>query len=74
MNCWRFSRRIFQACRAISRSSRGEFELADAVQYAMNTLGEGFRVVEANAPVRDLSNRGDIAAVTAMLQGVTVRT
>ncbi len=73
MNCWRFSPAIFEACRAIPKSVRGEFELADAVQYAINTLHEPFRAVETNASVLDLSNRGDIAAVTAALQAVEVR-
>jgi glucose-1-phosphate thymidylyltransferase len=73
MNCWRFSPRIFPACRAISQSKRGELELADAVQYAMNTLDERFRAIHANAPVLDLSNRRDVAAVTAMLLAVKGR-
>jgi glucose-1-phosphate thymidylyltransferase len=74
MNCWRFSPQIFPACRAISQSRRGEYELADAIQYAMTSLRERFRAIHANAPVLDLSNRGDVAAVTAMLQDVTART
>jgi hypothetical protein len=40
----------------------------------MSTFGERFRAIQANAPVLDLSNRGDVAAVTAMLAAVTVRT
>jgi glucose-1-phosphate thymidylyltransferase len=74
MNCWRFSPVIFPACRAISESTRGELELADAVQYAMSTLQERFRALPANAPVLDLSNRSDIAAVSAMLEGIAVHT
>jgi dTDP-glucose pyrophosphorylase len=74
MNCWRFSPRIFPACRAISQSERGELELADAVQYAMSNVDERFRAIDANAPVLDLSNRGDVAAVTALLRPVSVAT
>ena len=39
MNCWRFDERIFAACQAIEPSSRGELEVTDAVQYAIDTLG-----------------------------------
>jgi glucose-1-phosphate thymidylyltransferase len=74
MNCWRFSPQIFPASRAISPSHRGELELADAVQYAISALGERFRAIHANAPVLDLSNRGDVAAAGVMLQAVTVCT
>jgi glucose-1-phosphate thymidylyltransferase len=69
MNCWRFSPAIFAACRAIGPSPRGEFELPDAVQYAIDVLGERFRVEEVHAPVLDLTSRSDIAAVAALLAG-----
>jgi glucose-1-phosphate thymidylyltransferase len=74
MNCWRFSRRIFTACRAVSPSSRQELELADAVQYATQILDERFRVIASAEAVLDLSNRSDIPRVAARLQHVTVRT
>ena len=74
MNCWRFSHRIFTACGAISPSSRGELELADAVQYAAQTLGEGFRVIASGEAVLDLSNRSDIPLVAAKLRHIAVRT
>ena len=45
MNCWRFGPSIFAACRAIRPSPRGEFEIPDAVQYAISTLGETFRAI-----------------------------
>ena len=45
MNCWRFGPSIFRACRAIRPSPRGEFEIPDAVQYAIDTLGETFYAV-----------------------------
>jgi dTDP-glucose pyrophosphorylase len=74
MNCWRFSHRIFTACRAISPSSRHELELADAVQYATQILDERFRVISSGEAVLDLSNRGDIPHVASKLQHVAVRT
>lgn len=73
MNCWRFGPAIFEAGRRIQPSSRGEFELADAVEYARTRLGERFIVVPVAAGVLDLSTRTDIAAVARHLQGVDVR-
>jgi glucose-1-phosphate thymidylyltransferase len=70
MNCWRFGPRIFEACRNIRSSVRGELELTDAVQYAADSLGEEFRVVPFSLPVLDLTSRADIAAVRAHLLGV----
>ncbi|HWB54867.1 MAG TPA: nucleotidyltransferase family protein [Tepidisphaeraceae bacterium] len=73
MNCWRFSSAIFNACRAIGPSSRGEYEITDAVQYAIDRLGESFCVVRSNEPVLDLSHRSDIASVSALLRDAEVR-
>ena len=72
MNCWRFGPAIFDACRAISRSPRGELEIPDAVQYSIDRLGERYEVVRCNAPVLDLSSRADVAPVTALLAGKEV--
>lgn len=72
MNCWRFGPSIFEGCRNIKPSPRGELELPDAVQYVMNVLGEPFRVVEVRAPVLDLSSRRDIATVKEKLAGTEV--
>jgi glucose-1-phosphate thymidylyltransferase len=72
MNCWRFEPWIFKSCRAIKPSQRGELELPDAVQHAINVEGRRFRVVPVSAPVLDLSTRQDIAPVTAKLAGVKV--
>ena len=72
MNCWRFDSAIFTACRSISPSARGELELPDAVQYAIDNLGRRFRVVQMRAPVLDLSSREDIKAVAAALADVEV--
>lgn len=73
MNCWRFDHRIFPACRAISPSPRGELEVTDAVQYAIDELGVRFRAVYFEAPVLDLSSREDVAGVAERLKGREVR-
>jgi glucose-1-phosphate thymidylyltransferase len=72
MNCWRFEPSIFEACRRIGPSPRGEYEVTDAVQYAMANLGVEFRAVTVDAPVLDLSQRSDLDAVKAALAGVKV--
>lgn len=69
MNCWIFSPAIYRACSGIRPSKRGELELSDAIQYAIEELHEKFRVLTFRAPVLDLSSRSDIAAVTRMLRG-----
>jgi glucose-1-phosphate thymidylyltransferase len=73
MNAWVLPPTIYAASRAITPSSRGELELQDAVRYAMEHLGERFRVVESEDPVLDLSSREDIPAVASRLAGVEVR-
>jgi dTDP-glucose pyrophosphorylase len=72
MNCWRFDWAIFRACREVPRSKRGEFELPEAVQYGMKTLGLRFKTFPVHASVLDLSYRGDIAEVARRLAGVRV--
>lgn len=72
VNGWRFRSTIFDACRAISPSLRGELELPDAAQYLVDRLGEPIRVVLTNEPVLDLSHREDIAAVSDRLHGLKV--
>ncbi len=73
MNCWRLTSEFFRACRDVPPSPRNEFELPAAVQYAIDVLGMRIRVIEADAPVLDLSHRADIPGVTARLKGVAVR-
>jgi glucose-1-phosphate thymidylyltransferase len=73
MNCWLFHPPIFEACAAIKPSARGEYEIPDAVNYAMAKLGQKFRVLEVHAPVLDMSSRRDIPSVTARLAGTEVR-
>ena len=66
MNVWRFDRRIFQACRDVPRSARGEFELPEAVGLAL-ARGVEFRAVVSRGVILDLSSRADIAHVSARL-------
>ena len=72
MNCWRFGPEIFPACRAIPPSPRGELELPDAAQYAIDQLGCEYRVLTFRSPVLDLSSRGDVAAVADRLNGTNI--
>jgi dTDP-glucose pyrophosphorylase len=72
MNCWRFSPAIFEACRSIKPSPRGELEITDAVQYATDKLGKRFGIVWCKAAVLDLSSRNDIEPVARRLAGVHV--
>ncbi len=72
MNCWRFGPAIFDACRAIRPSPRGELELPDAVQHAIDVLGEPFPVDAVRAPVLDITSRQDIAPVADKLAGLEV--
>jgi dTDP-glucose pyrophosphorylase len=72
MNCWRFGPAIFEACRRISPSPRGEYEIPDAVEYAMHRLGEPFRAVRVHGAVLDLSSRQDVASIASRLAGVKV--
>ncbi len=72
MNCWRFSGEIFEACRSIAPSIRGELELPRAVQDAVDRLGARLRAVRCDDPVLDLSTRADVARVAERLRGVRV--
>jgi dTDP-glucose pyrophosphorylase len=72
MNCWRFGPAIFEACRAIPPSPRGEYEIPDAVNYVMHVLGKPFRAVTVRAPVLDMTSRDDIGPVAAILRGTKV--
>jgi glucose-1-phosphate thymidylyltransferase len=72
MNCWRFDRRVLEACGRVPLSARGERELTDAVRLSLREGGTRFRVVRMRAGVLDLSSRGDISSVAERLSGVTV--
>ena len=72
MNVWAFDRGIFDPCRTVRPSVRGELELPIAVQHAIDDYGCRFRAVPMHAPVLDLSSRADIAGVAERLAGVDV--
>jgi dTDP-glucose pyrophosphorylase len=72
MNCWRFGPAIFDACRKIGPSSRGELEITDAVQYVIDVLGQPIRVARIHSPVLDLTSRQDVATVAEKLASVEV--
>jgi glucose-1-phosphate thymidylyltransferase len=71
MTCWRMPPAIHAACRRVTRSVRGEYELVDAVN-ALIADGVRFEVIVADDGVLDLSRRGDVSAVEHALAGVTV--
>jgi glucose-1-phosphate thymidylyltransferase len=66
MNCWRFDQRIFDACRNVPKSARGEFELPEAVGVAIRQ-GAKFKTFRGHGPVLDLSTRADAADVARRL-------
>jgi len=72
MNCWRFDARIFDACRDVPRSARGEFELPEAVALATRR-GTRFKAIPARGPVLDLSHRADTFDVEQRLAGLAPR-
>jgi dTDP-glucose pyrophosphorylase len=72
MNAWRFDERIFDACRDVPASTRGEYELPEAVGLAVSR-GVPFRTFLASGAVLDLSRRSDVAVVSGRLAGVEAR-
>ncbi len=66
MNLWRGDAKLLAACRRVPLSSRGEYELPEAVAHALDK-GLRLRVVPIDAPVLDLSHRADVAPVAARL-------
>jgi solute:Na+ symporter, SSS family len=73
MNVWLLTPAMLEACRRVPKSARGELELPNAVQWAIEHIGLRIRAVPVRAGVLDLSQRGDIPAVAARLRGMTVR-
>lgn len=67
MNAWLFGRAIFDACRSIRPSERGELELTAAVQYAIDVLEERFVAIPVRSGVLDLSSRADVAGLLRAL-------
>lgn len=72
MNVWRFDRAIFDACRRVPLSPRGELELPTAVQHGLRARELRIRALPIDAAVLDLSHRADIPAVDAALRSITV--
>ena len=72
MNSWRFDAQIFEACRSIKPSARGELELPDAVQFAIKEMGILFKMCVYNEAVLDLSDKSDIESVKRRLENVEV--
>ena len=70
MNCWRFDSAIFRACERVPRSARGEFELPEAVQFGLSSLGLRFKAVLSHTGVLDLTSRSDIAPVGHRLASI----
>jgi glucose-1-phosphate thymidylyltransferase len=73
MNLWRFPPAIFDACRRVPDSARGERELPQAVGLS---IAEGlFRLATfpCDDPVLDLTTRADVAALSERLRGVEAR-
>ncbi|CAN5368199.1 sugar phosphate nucleotidyltransferase [soil metagenome] len=68
MNSWSLPPQIYEACRRITPSVRGELELQDAVNYARDEMGVQFKVLKFHDGVLDLSSRGDIASVAERLR------
>ncbi len=73
MNCWRFGPSIFDACRRITPSARGELELPEAVRYAVTVMSERMQTFPIEAGVLDLSHRSDIAEVERRLARIEAR-
>lgn len=73
MNCFLFTSEIFIACREVPLSTRGEYELPQAVHWAIEKHGMRFKVLKIAAPVLDLSTRADIAGVAARLKGIEAK-
>lgn len=72
MTCWKFGPSIYEACRSIELSKRGELELPDAVGWAISNLGERFEMIPSEAVIPDLSRRANIKPVEELLESVEV--
>ncbi len=73
MNCWQLPASIFDACKAIDPSPRGELELPDAVYHTIREFGVRYQAVTVDASVLDMTCREDIARVTRQLTGTEVQ-
>ena len=73
MNCFLFTPEIFLACREVSLSARGEYELPQAVQLGIDRHSMRVKVLKVAAAVLDMSVRSDIALVAEHLRGMDVK-
>ena len=71
LNIWRLDARVFDACRSVPVSTRGERELPQAIGLAA-AQGICIQVFPVRGEVVDLSRRADIAAVARHLEGLRV--
>ena len=71
LNIWRLDARIFDACRDVPVSSRGERELPQAIGLAA-ARGLCIEVFPVRGEVIDLSRRADVADVARRLDGMRV--
>ncbi|WP_411281459.1 nucleotidyltransferase family protein [Gemmatimonas sp.] len=69
MNLWAVTPAVVDACRRVPISSRGEYELPEAVGLALRE-GVPVRAIRLSASVLDLSRRSDIAGVVERLSSV----
>ena len=68
MNLWRFDERIFDACRDVPLSARGERELPQAVSLSIER-GVRYVLFTVRGRVLDLSRREDVPHVARALAG-----
>ncbi len=73
MNLWALTPSLVDACRRVAVSSRGEYELPEAMAMAI-AEGMEVHVVYSHEGVLDLSHRRDIAQVTERLRDTVVLT
>ena len=73
MNSWSLPPEIYDACRAVRTSHRGELVLPQAVQLALDTMCARFLALRFHDGVPDLSSRADIATMRDALRGVEPR-
>ncbi|MFT4882721.1 MAG: dTDP-glucose pyrophosphorylase [Natronomonas sp.] len=64
--CFAFSPRIFEACRAIDPSDRGEYELPDAIEWVLNHSGR-IETVELDGWRVNVNTEADIERAEARL-------
>jgi dTDP-glucose pyrophosphorylase len=72
MNLWRFTDAIFDACADVAPSSRGEYELADAVRLSMQR-GVRYTAIRRAEAVLDLTHRRDVSQLAVRLAAMVPR-